>query len=256
MSVWRRFRARHQLRACDAVGRDVHVDGSLHVQNLGRITLGDDVHLQSTPAMSHLVTGPAGDLRIGRGVRIGHGASIASHETIVIGDDVRIGPYVMLLDTDFHEAGKHDSSGSTGAIRIGAGARLGARVTVLRGSSIGAGAIVAAGSVVKGDVPARAHVSGNPARRGGSRDVPRAGGQAVDIDSVREVVRHTFGLVDAPPSDASRDALRQWDSLGSLNLLLSLEHAFAVNVPSAAMLRVRTIAELVPMLEAAAERAS
>lgn len=230
----------------------MRVEGDLHVQNLGRITLADSVHLRSTPAMSHLVTGPVGNLSIGRGVFIGHGAAIASHETIVIGDGARIGPFVMLMDTDFHEAGKHDSAGSTGAIRIGANARLGARVTVLRGSTIGDGAIVAAGSVVKGDVPAGAHVAGNPARPAG-QGTAAAGGREIDLDAVRDVVAYTFGLSQAPAADATRDDVPQWDSLGMLNLLLSLEHAFDVSLGNEAMSRVRTVADLLPMIEAAAE---
>ena len=243
--------AERQLRDCDSVGRDIRIDGKLYVQNLGRIAVANGVHVRSTPAQSHLVTGPNGDLRIGAGVFIGHGAAIASHQSIEIGEGARIGPFAMLLDTDFHEAGKHDSAGGTGAIRIGAGARLGARVTVLRGSTIGNGAVVAAGGVVKGDIPAGAHVAGNPARAVGERD-EHAGIQTIDLNSVRVIVQRTFGLDEPPDSNASRDDLPQWDSLGTLNLLLSLEEAFGVNVSTEEMARVDTVGELAPMLERAA----
>ena len=249
---WTAFVTRRQLRDCDSVGRDVRVDGKLHVQNLGSISLADSVRVRSTPAMSHLVTGPHGTLRIGRGVFIGHGAAIAAHQNIDIGAGSQIGPFVMLMDTDFHEAGKHDSAGGTGAIRIGAGVRLGARVTVLRGSTIGEGAVVAPGSVVKGDVPAGAYVSGNPARVRNDRD-ETSGDNTIDLDSVRAVVQRTFGLAGLPDSDASRDHLPQWDSLGTLNLLLSLEEAFGVSVGNDDISRAHTVAELVPMLERAAD---
>ena len=244
--------AERQLRDCDSVGCGIRIDGKLHVQNLGRIAVADGVHVRSTPAQSHLVTGPHGDLRIGAGVFIGHGAAIASHQSIEIGEGAQIGPFAMLLDTDFHEAGKHDSAGGTGAIRIGAGARLGARVTVLRGSTIGDGAVVAAGSVVKGDIPAGAHVAGNPARAVRDRN-EHAGAQTIDLDSVRAIVQRTFGLDELPGGNASRDDLTQWDSLGTLNLLLSLEEAFGVNVSNEEMARVQTVAQLAPMLERAAD---
>ena len=242
--------ARAQLAACTAVGSGVVLEGALHIENLGRISIGDNVLLRSTPATSHLVTGPQGDLRIGRGVQVGHGAAIACHESITIGDDARIGPYAMILDTDFHEAGKHDSAGSTGAISIGAGARLGARVTVLRGSSIGAGAIVEAGSVVKGDVPAGARVAGNPARPAGSQEIGQP--RAVDIEAVLDVVAHTFGLPTRPAPDTPRNAIAAWDSLGMLNLLLSLEQAFGVSLQAEALSDVTSVRDLVPVLEAAA----
>lgn len=251
-AAWFNASAERQLRECNSIGQGIRIDGTLYVQNLGNIVVADRVHVRSTPAQSHLVTGPNGDLRIGAGAFIGHGAAIASHQSIEIGERAQIGPFVMLLDTDFHEAGKHDSAGGTGAIRIGAGARLGARVTVLRGSSIGAGAVVAAGSVVKGDIPPGAYVAGNPARAVGERDA-HAGDRAIDLDSVRAVVRRTFGLDALPDSDTSRDDLPQWDSLGTLNLLLSLEEAFGVSISNEAMARIHTVAELSPMLERAAE---
>ena len=250
-TAWQAYRTRRALQRCDSVGRDVRVTGRLVVQNLGRIMIGDGVEVRSEPATSHFVTGPAGTLQIDAGVVLGHGLAVAAHDSITIGAGAIIGPFAMLMDTDFHEAGQHDAAGSTGAIRIGAGARLGARVTVLRGSTIGERAVVAAGSVVKGDVPNDAHVAGNPARL-----VSAAHGSAlardIGIDAVRDVVAYTFGLESPPPADATRDTIVQWDSLGMLNLLLSLEEAFDVSLSSEAMLRVTCVADLVPVLEASA----
>ncbi len=251
--MWTKFTTRRQLRACNSVGVDVRLDGAVHITNEGRIELSDRVHVRSSPAMSHLVTGPKGHLRIGENVFIGHGAAIASHESITIGEGVRIGPFAMIMDTDFHEAGKHDSSGSTGAIHIGARARLGARVTVLRGSTIGADAVVAAGSVVKGDIAAGAHVAGVPARTAVLR---AADTELRDVTMVEicAVVGSTFGLSSTPPQTATRDDITQWDSLGMLNLLLSLEQEFGVSIANEAMLSVHQIADLLPVLESAPTR--
>jgi acetyltransferase-like isoleucine patch superfamily enzyme len=48
--------------------------------------------------------------------------------------------------------------------RIGAGSYIGPRAIILPGVSVGAGAVVAAGSIVTKDVPDRGTVAGNPAR--------------------------------------------------------------------------------------------
>jgi acetyltransferase-like isoleucine patch superfamily enzyme len=50
-------------------------------------------------------------------------------------------------------------------VRIGAHAWIGLGSIVMKGVTVGDGAVVAAGSVVTSDVPARAIVAGNPARQ-------------------------------------------------------------------------------------------
>jgi len=85
---------------------------------------------------------------------------------IRIGNRVRIGHDVSLLTVD-HQIGPEEMrSGLTqcGPIEIGDGAWLASRVVVLPGVRIGAGAIVAAGSVVTKDVPPNTLVVGVPAR--------------------------------------------------------------------------------------------
>jgi len=156
--------ARAWLSGCDEVGRDAHLYGRPVVRNLGRIEIGSDLVMSSLPVRSHLVTGPHGVLRIGRRVRIAHGASISAHAELVIGDDVVIGPFVMLLDSDYHDAARHESPGIARPIHIGRGVRLGAGVVVLRGAVIGDGAVIDAHSVVNRYVPGAVRASGVPAR--------------------------------------------------------------------------------------------
>jgi acetyltransferase-like isoleucine patch superfamily enzyme len=85
---------------------------------------------------------------------------------IRIGDRVRIGHDVSLLTVDHQVGPDYMRSGKTkcGPIEIGDGAWLASRVVVLPGVRIGAGAIVAAGSVVTRDVPDHTLVVGVPAR--------------------------------------------------------------------------------------------
>jgi maltose O-acetyltransferase len=86
---------------------------------------------------------------------------------IRIGDRVRIGHDVSLLTVD-HDIGPAEmrcGTRSFGAIDIGDGAWIASRVVVLPGVRIGAGAIVAAGSVVTRDVAPNTLVAGVPARK-------------------------------------------------------------------------------------------
>lgn len=134
------------------------------IDNQGALQIGARFFLDSLPARSHLAVGPAATLRIGDDVRIAHGASISAQVRVEIGDGARIGPFVMIVDSDYHSPGEFSDKGKAAPIFIGAGARIGARVTLLRGAKVGAGAVVEAGSVVSGIVPAGARYGGIPAR--------------------------------------------------------------------------------------------
>lgn len=130
-----------------------------------------------------------GRLEIGRWVHIGDGCSIRCHEgSLRIGDkavfgkdstvncylDVEIGAATLVADwvyvcdfdhvtTDIHRPIKDQGIVKT-PVRIGPDCWLGTRVTVLRGSRVGRGAVVGAHAVVRGDVPAYAVAVGAPAR--------------------------------------------------------------------------------------------
>ncbi|MCQ2515275.1 MAG: hypothetical protein MJ094_00245 [Saccharofermentans sp.] len=66
------------------------------------------------------------------------------------------------MDSDAHKVIGNDNEARE--ISIGNHVWIGSRVTVLKGVSIGDGAIIAAGSVVTKDVPAHSMVAGCPAR--------------------------------------------------------------------------------------------
>jgi acetyltransferase-like isoleucine patch superfamily enzyme len=126
--------------------------------------LGDRFRLTSLPVGSHMVSGPEGTLEIGDDVSIAYGAAIAAYKQIRIGNGTRVGPFVIIMDTDFHvigdQAQRHDKATP---IAIGSGVRIGSRVTILRGSVIHDDASIAAGSVVTGVVPRGARAGGVPA---------------------------------------------------------------------------------------------
>ena len=107
-------------------------------------------------------------LRIGDRCVIGRGSHIVAHHSIVIGDDVFTGPYVYITDQNHAYADPDTPIGrqwpSNSAVSIGSGSWLGAGVIVLPGACIGRNVVVAAGSVVRGEVPDRCVIAGVPAR--------------------------------------------------------------------------------------------
>jgi maltose O-acetyltransferase len=110
--------------------------------------------------------GPIQDrLSVGAFATVNAGCSFELNDTIDIGDYSSLGQEVMIL-TCSHKVGLSGHRAGvlfTAPVRIGAGAWIGARTTILPGVTIGPGAVVAAGSVITKHVPANALVSGVPA---------------------------------------------------------------------------------------------
>jgi maltose O-acetyltransferase len=105
-------------------------------------------------------------LVIGEGCWINIGCLFDLGAEIRIGSKVSIGHGVLVL-TRSHEIGTSRQRAFTlvtKPVNIGSGVWLGSRSTILPGVTIGAGAIVAAGSVVHHDVPPNTLVAGVPAR--------------------------------------------------------------------------------------------
>lgn len=93
-----------------------------------------------------------------------------------VGDDAFIGPNATFSNDKFPRS-KHYQA-TLPQTHVGRGASIGGGAAILPGVRIGARAMVGAGSVVTHDVPARAVVSGNPARIVGYVDTKRSAGYA------------------------------------------------------------------------------
>jgi UDP-2-acetamido-3-amino-2,3-dideoxy-glucuronate N-acetyltransferase len=113
-------------------------------------------------------------VEIQRGVRVGRRVKIQSHSFLCTGVDIEdeafIGHGVMFINdryprsTDRGGRINRDGDWVCEPTRVGRRASIGSNCTILCGVTIGAQAIVGAGSVVTKDIPARAVVAGNPAR--------------------------------------------------------------------------------------------
>jgi acetyltransferase-like isoleucine patch superfamily enzyme len=114
--------------------------------------------------------GGVGDIRIGARCAINSGAVLYSGHGIEMGDDVLIAANCTLAPTNHHIAERDRAirdqgfQPSRGGIRIGRDVWIGANSVLLDGTTIGDGAVIAAGSLVRGLVPPFAIFGGNPAR--------------------------------------------------------------------------------------------
>lgn len=124
-----------------------------------RVCMGDDVLLAHHVGLHLRDRGAV--LSIGDGSFVNHRSEIVAHERVTIGRGCLLAWDVQVVDSDSH---RMDGRPHTAPISIGDRVWIGCRATVLKGVTIGDGAVVAAGSVVTRDVPARALVAGNPAR--------------------------------------------------------------------------------------------
>jgi hypothetical protein len=68
---------------------------------------------------------------------------------------------------------------------------------------------------------------------------------------VAEVIMRTFGLASAPAPGDGPSQIPQWDSLGTLSLLLALEEAFGITLNEDEMVRVATVADLTGIVDRA-----
>lgn len=105
-------------------------------------------------------------LRIGQHCVINADCFFDLNDCITIADHVGIGHEVMIL-TASHTMGAADHRAgplTTAPVAIESGAWIGARALLLPGIKVGAGSVIAAGSVVTRDVPPNTLVGGVPAK--------------------------------------------------------------------------------------------
>ena len=104
-----------------------------------------------------------GTISIGDGVYMNQNVSVTAKERVDIGDRVRIGNNVVIVDHD-HDLAQGPDVYITAPVTIGADVWIGAGSIVLKGVSIGRGAVIAAGAVVNRDIEAGVLAGGVPAK--------------------------------------------------------------------------------------------
>ena len=112
-------------------------------------------------------------MRIGNGVLISSYCHIRATGGFEIGNYSGMGPHTVVLTTDHRIEGEcvpFDDTSLLKPVIIGDCVWIGSHVAILGGVTIGEGAIIGLGSVVRRDVPPCAIAVGNPARVIGYRD--------------------------------------------------------------------------------------
>lgn len=140
----------------------------------GRLIIGGWVHIGDHTALrAH-----EGTLRVGAKTVFGANTIVNSYLDVEIGPGALISDFVYIADfdhrTDDLDRPIKDQGIVKAPVRIGAGCWLGVKATVLRGCTVGDGAVVGANSVVTGQVPPYAVVAGAPARLIADRQVAQA----------------------------------------------------------------------------------
>jgi acetyltransferase-like isoleucine patch superfamily enzyme len=124
-----------------------------------QLTIGDRAYLAERSRI--VFEGGTGCIEFGDDVVLGDRSEIRARELIRIGSGSVIAFGAIVTDTNHHDI---DGSLTTSPTVLGERVWIGAGAMVLRGVTIGDGAVVAAGSVITTDVPAGSLVAGNPAR--------------------------------------------------------------------------------------------
>jgi acetyltransferase-like isoleucine patch superfamily enzyme len=119
--------------------------------------------LRCTTMPVEVGAGPNGSLVLGERVFINTGATVVANHSIILGDDCLLGDLVAIFDSDHHPL-EPSRPTRTAPVRLGSNVWVGRSSTILPGVTIGDHAVIAAGSVVTGDVPARTLMAGVPAR--------------------------------------------------------------------------------------------
>ncbi|MCK5136221.1 MAG: acyltransferase [Bacteroidales bacterium] len=106
------------------------------------------------------------EIRIGKNTG-GTGATIAAFGSITIGNNVLLGAYTTIFDSDFHnpDPGKRDLTDITiRPVVIEDNVFLGMNCMVLKGVTIGKNSVIGANSVVISSIPPNSVAMGNPCK--------------------------------------------------------------------------------------------
>ncbi|MEX0639071.1 MAG: acyltransferase [Balneolaceae bacterium] len=110
-----------------------------------------------------LEIGPGGTLLIGNGTYLNRNTLIVCEDRVEVGENCKIAWDVIIMDSDLHPI--DDTTPIVNKpVRIENGVWIGCRSIILKGVTIGYGAVIAAGSVVTKDIPPRTIYGGSPAK--------------------------------------------------------------------------------------------
>lgn len=160
--IWLRIRHRNVVTTGFVfLGRRVEIHAR---RGYGRIILGRWVHIGD----ENRLRCHEGTLTIGDKCVLGRDNTVNTYLDIEIGASTIIADWVYICDFDHVTQDVHTPIKDQGliksAVRIGPDVWIGVKASILRGAHIGHGSVVAAHSVVRGEIPALSIVGGVPGR--------------------------------------------------------------------------------------------
>lgn len=158
-------------------GKNIQIPGKVSWLIRGaRITIGDNFYLSSGNGVNPIASNLQADVYVESGatLTIGNNVGMSStrlwiHESVRIGNNVKIGGCVLITDTDAHPMDyvvrRSSNEGTKSApVVIEDDVWVGAHCIILKGVTIGARSIIGAGSVVTNSIPVDCVAAGNPCR--------------------------------------------------------------------------------------------
>lgn len=155
----------------------LRIHGFLLVYNKGTLQFGEGGKINSHRLKNIIGGDTRSSIIVKRNAKLVTGvnfkmsnSAIYCADSITIGDNVMIGGSCKIWDTDFHPLDRStritdaNSQYATRPVFIGNDVFIGGFSIILKGVTIGDGAIVGAGSVVSKDIPSGEIWAGNPAR--------------------------------------------------------------------------------------------
>lgn len=157
----------------------LHGPISFSLKKDAKVSIGDSLCFLSGNFLNPLSRNIRGCISVNQGgfLRIGNHVGLSStciwvHESIVIGDNVKIGANVILMDSDAHSLSYLDRRNissdrrnkKNSPIIICDDVLIGVNSIILKGVVIGARSVIGAGSVVTKSVPEDCVACGNPAK--------------------------------------------------------------------------------------------
>ena len=158
-------------------GRNLQIPGKVSwLLGGARISIGDNFYFSSGDAVNPMTSNLQGAVYVESGgeLTIGNNVGMSStrmwvHDSVTIGNNVKIGACVLITDTDAHPldflARRTSNDGTKSApIVIEDDVWVGAHSVILKGVTIGTRSIIGAGSVVTKNIPADCVAAGNPCK--------------------------------------------------------------------------------------------
>lgn len=141
-----------------------------------RISIGDNFYFSSGDAVNPMTSNLQGAVYVEPGAELTIGSNVGMsstriwvHDSVAVGDNVKLGACVLITDTDAHPmdymARRTSNEGTKSApIVIEDDVWVGAHCIILKGVTIGERSIIGAGSVVTKSIPADCVAAGNPCK--------------------------------------------------------------------------------------------